>query len=87
MYRIRYHRDPLVHGGEEPSASSQYDQYIWHRYLVGRPLRWSRAPDLGRIVAIRSPASDWINRPLPQAHDVLVALPSTMLRCGARRWP
>jgi len=22
MYRIRYHRDPLVHGGEEPGASS-----------------------------------------------------------------
>ena len=44
--------------------------------------RAERAPDLGRIVAIRSPASDWINRPLPQAHDVLVAFPSTMLRCG-----
>ena len=51
VYRIRYQRDPLVHGDEEPSASSQYEQYIWHCYLVGRPHAGTTALDLGRIVA------------------------------------
>jgi hypothetical protein len=70
VYSIRYQRDPLVHGNEEPSASSQYEQYIWHFYLVGRPHAGITAFDLGQIVAGRSPVSDRINRPLPQADHV-----------------
>ena len=34
---LRYHCDPLVHGDEEPSASTQHEQCVWHCYLVGRP--------------------------------------------------
>ena len=49
--RLRDHRHPLVHGDEEPSASYQYYQYIWHRYLVGRPHAETTAFDLDRIVA------------------------------------
>ena len=32
MYRIRYQCDPLIHGDEEPSSSSQYEQCVWHYY-------------------------------------------------------
>ena len=45
---------------------------------VGRPLRGSRALDLGRIVAIRQPSAAMINRPLPEGDHVT----STMLRTG-----
>ena len=30
MYCLRYHRDPLVHGEEEPGASSEHEHCIGH---------------------------------------------------------
>ena len=43
VYCVRYHRDPLVHGEEEPGASSQHEQCIGHFVtLFSAPRRnWS----------------------------------------------
>jgi len=43
VYCLRYHRDPLVHGEEEPGASSQHEQCIGHFVtLFSAPRRnWS----------------------------------------------
>ena len=81
VYCVRYHRDPLVHGEEEPGASSEHEHCIGHFVTpCSAPAQKLERPILAASWLGYGTFVHRVKIGFPQPRYLLALVPSTMLR-------